>query len=68
VVNEYYNQLLRCVVIGTEKLGDNKKKEKYYVLIVREFLSTGDAVVYKRVGVGYVLGRFIKDETWNALI
>jgi hypothetical protein len=68
VPNQSHNNPLRCVVVGIEKVGDDEKKKKHYVVVVCEVSSTGDAAEYERVGVGQMLGRFIKDETSDALI
>ena len=68
VVNQSHNKPLRCVVIGTQKLGLDEKKKKHYVLIVRDLSSTEEVALYERVGVGQMLGRFIQDEAWDALI
>lgn len=63
-----HNKSLRCVVVGTEKLGDDKKKKEHYVLIVRMSSGTKSEVVYERVGLGRILGRFISDDRQDALI
>ncbi|EDO01337.1 hypothetical protein SS1G_03811 [Sclerotinia sclerotiorum 1980 UF-70] len=50
----------KCVIIGTDKqnLNDASTK-KHYVLIVKPVSKASNGMSYERVGVGYMLGKFI---------
>lgn len=65
---ELQDESLRCIVVGKEKLYHDDKKKKHYVLIVREAPRTRDAIVYKRKGVGWILGSFISGNEKEAFI
>jgi hypothetical protein len=55
-------EILKCVVLGKdtdkEQLVVNLKKN--YVLIIAKKVSASKEVLYERVGVGFLLGKFLK--------
>ncbi|KAF2492573.1 HET-domain-containing protein [Lophium mytilinum] len=52
--------LTKCVVIGSEKPHvSNTDRRMHYVMIVRAISNAPNAASYERVGVGYMLGKFI---------
>jgi hypothetical protein len=54
---------LKCMVVGTEKLGDNLLAKKHYVLIVQQDSGSDNDNIYQRVAIGEILGRFIRPES-----
>lgn len=55
------NQLAQCVIVARSKEPKNPTEKRFYVLLVastRE-VNEADELVYKRVGAGYMLGKFI---------
>jgi hypothetical protein len=57
----FRNTETKCVVIGSDKQQVfNRETRKYYVLFISRSVQIGDAMVYERVGVGYLLGKFIE--------
>ncbi|KAK6858312.1 hypothetical protein PG995_006011 [Apiospora arundinis] len=56
---------VQCVVLARTKSGSSRAAKKHYVLIVAADLkwSTGANRKFHRVGVGYMLGKFIRWES-----
>ncbi|KAF7866833.1 hypothetical protein EAF04_005674 [Stromatinia cepivora] len=50
----------KCVIIGTDKQNVNDAStKKHYVLIIKSVPEASGGISYERVGVGYMLGKFI---------
>lgn len=57
-------QRTQCVILARSKEGTSDREKWFYVLLVEAtggYTSSGD-IIYKRVGAGYMLGKYIKLE------
>lgn len=54
-------QRAQCVVVAKGKEGRSDREKRYYVLLVTPIqgLTSEDSRVYERVGVGFMLSKFI---------
>lgn len=51
----------KCILIGTEKQKDTDRyKKRHYVVLVASMKQANGTSVYKRTGVGHLLGKFIQ--------
>ena len=60
----FEKQVPQCVIIARSKEPKNQSEKRFYVLLVastRE-VNADDELIYKRVGAGYMLGKFISLE------
>jgi hypothetical protein len=59
--NRSDRQTPQCVIVAKEKQGRSESEKKHYVLIVAAAggSTTRGYKIYTRLGVGYMLGKFI---------
>lgn len=59
---------IKCVTIGYEKHSSDTRTAKHYVLIVRATSNKPQETSYERVGVGYLLGKFINRDEVSVMV
>lgn len=52
----------KCVIVGSHKQFENSEGRQHYVLLVQRRPGSSSAKSYTRIGVGHMLGKFIRFE------
>jgi len=52
----------KCIIVGSHKQFENDEGRQHYVLIVRSKPGASSGNSYERIGVGHMLGKFIRFE------